>query len=133
GQLAPEEIHAIQHLVASAVESLTPNRVTIADDQGSLLAAAVGDGTDASVIAGEADERTTAVEARLSQRIQDLLNNVVGDGRARVQVSAELDMTHVTKTAETFDPNGQVVRSTQTKETSSASTQAGTDGKVSAS
>jgi flagellar M-ring protein FliF len=133
GQLAPEEIHAIQHLVASAVESLTPNRVTIADDQGNLLAAAVGDGTDASVIAGETDERTTAVEARLSQRIQDLLNNVVGDGRARVQVSAELDMTHVTKTAETFDPNGQVVRSTQTKETSSASTQAGNDGKVSAS
>jgi flagellar M-ring protein FliF len=133
GQLAPEEIRAIQHLVASAIEGLTPNRVTIADDQGTLLAAGVGDGNDSSIIAGEADERVTGVEARLTQRIQDLLGNVVGDGRARVQVSAELDMTHVTKTAETFDPNGQVVRSTQTKDVSSAATQAGNDGKVSAS
>jgi len=133
GQLAPEEIHAVQHLVASAVEGLTPNHVTIADDQGNLLAAAVGDGTDSSVIAGEADDRTAAVEGRLTQRIEDLLANVVGDGRARVQVSAELDMTHVTRTAETFDPNGQVVRSTQTRDVSSSQNQPGNDGKVSAS
>ncbi len=133
GQLAPEEIRAIQHLVASAVEGLTPNHVTIADDQGNLLAAGVGDDSDASVIAGEADERTVGVESRLTQRIQDLLGNIVGDGRARVQVSAELDLTHITKTAETFDPNGQVVRSTQTKDTTNNSTQPGNDGKVSAS
>ena len=133
GQLAAEEIRAIQHLVASAVEGLTPNRVTIADDTGNLLAAGAGDGNDASVIAGQADERKLGLENRLRTSIEGLLANIVGDGRARVEVSADLDLTHVTKTAQTFDPNGQVVRSTQTKDIANNSTDAKDSGQVSAS
>ncbi|MEO8758340.1 MAG: flagellar basal-body MS-ring/collar protein FliF [Devosia sp.] len=133
GQLAAEEIRAIQHLVASAVEGLTPNRVTIADDTGNLLAAGAGDGNDASVIAGEADERKLGLENRLRTSIEGLLANIVGDGRARVEVSADLDLTHVTKTAQTFDPNGQVVRSTQTKDVANNSNDAKDSGQVSAS
>ena len=74
------------------------------------------------MIAGEAEERTLGVENRLRTRIEDLLANVVGAGRARVQVSAELDLERSTKTAETFDPDGQVVRSTQTRELANSST-----------
>jgi flagellar M-ring protein FliF len=133
GQLAAEEIRAIQHLVASAVEGLTPNRVTIADDTGNLLAAGAGDGNESSVIAGEADERRVGLENRLRTSIEGLLANIVGEGRARVEVSADLDLTHVTKTAQTFDPNGQVVRSTQTKAVASNSTDAKDSGQVSAS
>jgi flagellar M-ring protein FliF len=133
GSLSQGEIGAIQHLVASAVEGLTPSRVTIADDQGNLLAAGSGAADDPSVLAGEADQRVVDVENRMKTRIEELLANVVGDGRARVQVSADLDLTHMTKTQETFDPNGQVVRSTNTKEISNSSTQAGTNGQVSAS
>ncbi len=133
GQLLPEEIGAIQHVVASAVEGLTPNRVTIADDSGNLLATGVGDENSDTVLAGQEDDRVVAVENRLKTRIEDLLANVVGDGRARVQVSADLDLTRVTKTSDTFDPNGQVVRSTQTKDTNSQSGGGATDGKVSAS
>jgi flagellar M-ring protein FliF len=132
GELAPEEIRAIQHLVASAVEGLTPNRVTIADDSGNLLAAGAGDDPD-QVLAGEADDRVVGVENRLQGRIESLLANVVGDGRARVQVSADLDLTHVTKTAQTFDPNSQVVRSTQTKTVANTSTDPSQNGQVSAS
>ncbi|MBN9306784.1 MULTISPECIES: flagellar basal-body MS-ring/collar protein FliF [unclassified Devosia] len=134
GQLSNEEIRAIQHLVASAVEGLTPNRVTIADDTGNLLAAGVGDGDDSTVLAGEADERKTGLENRLRTSIEGLLANIVGDGRARVEVSADLDMTRVTKTAQTFDPNGQVVRSTQTESVANNSTDASNNsGQVSAS
>jgi flagellar M-ring protein FliF len=134
GQLSNEEIRAIQHLVASAVEGLTPNRVTIADDTGNLLAAGAGDGSDATVLAGEADERKTGVENRLRTSIEALLANIVGDGRARVQVSADLDMTRVTKTAQTFDPNGQVVRSTQTESVANnSSDKSNNNGQVSAS
>ena len=132
GQLSGEEIRAIQHLVASAVEGMAPNRVTIADDAGNLLAAGVGDNAT-DVLAGEADERVVGVETRLRTRIEDLLANVVGDGRARVQVSADLDLTHITKTAQTFDPNSQVVRSTQTKALANTSTDPGNSGQVSAS
>lgn len=132
GQLAPEEIRAIQHLVASAVEGLEPNRVTIADDTGNLLAAGVGDNQTA-VLAGEADERTVGVENRLQTRIQDMLSNIVGEGRARVNVNATLDLTHITKTAQSFDPNSQVVRSTQTKSIANASNDGANNGQVSAS
>ncbi|HVY52286.1 MAG TPA: flagellar basal-body MS-ring/collar protein FliF [Devosia sp.] len=133
GQLSNEEIRAIQHLVASAVEGLTPNRVTIADDAGNLLAAGVGDGEDSTVLAGEADERKVALENRLRTSIESLLANIVGEGRARVEVSADLDLTRVTKTAQTFDPNGQVVRSTQTKDVANNSTDGAAAGQVSTS
>lgn len=133
GELGSGEIRAIQHLVSSAVEGLTPNRVSIVDDTGNLLAAGIGSEDDSTVLAGEAEERTVGVENRLRQRIEDLLTNVVGDGRARVQVSAELDLTRMTKTAKTFDPESQVVRSTQTKEMANASNAPGANGQVSAS
>src|SRR5690606_31793116 len=124
---------AIQHLVSSAVEGLTPNRVSIVDDAGNLLAAGAGSDDATSILAGEAEERTVAVENRMRQRIEDLLANVVGDGRARVQVSAELDLTRMTRTAKTFDPDGQVVRSTQTRESQNNSNTPAADGQVSAS
>ncbi|MEO7222764.1 MAG: flagellar basal-body MS-ring/collar protein FliF [Devosia sp.] len=133
GELSTGEIRAIQHLVSSAVEGLTPNRVSIVDDTGNLLAAGVGSEDDATVLAGEAEERTVATENRLRQRIEDLLANVVGDGRARVQVSAELDLTRMTKTAKTFDPESAVVRSTSTKEMANSTNAPGADGAVSAS
>jgi len=133
GELAVGEIRAIQHLVSSAVEGLAPNRVSIVDDTGNLLAAGVGSEDDSTVLAGEAEERTVGVENRLRQRIEDLLANVVGDGRARVQVSAELDLTRMTRTAKTFDPESQVVRSTQTRESENSTNAPGADGQVSAS
>src|SRR5262249_19127617 len=64
---------------------------------------------------------------------EGLLANIVGEGRARVEVSADLDMTHITKTAQTFDPNGQVVRSTQTENVANNSTDGNNSGQVSAS
>lgn len=120
GQLSSNEINAIQHLVASAIEGLTPDRVAIVDEAGQLLAS--GDGSDAnSLVPGDAEERTLGVESRLRTRVEDLLANVVGPGRARVQVSAELNLSRSTTTSETFDPDGQVVRSSQSKETDNKS------------
>jgi flagellar M-ring protein FliF len=130
GELSNGEIRAIQHLVASAIEGLTPNRVSIIDGTGRLLASGAG-GSEESILAGELGERTLGVEERLRGRIEDLLANVVGAGRARVQVSAELDLSRSTKTSEVFDPNGQVVRSTQTREGENASTQPSPSGQVS--
>lgn len=115
GELSTGEIRAVQQLVASAIEGLSTNRVSIVDDNGRLLASGAGTGDD-TLIAGEIQERTLGMEARLRARIEELLTNVVGGGRARVQVSAELDLNRLTRTSETYDPNGQVVRSAQTRE-----------------
>lgn len=132
GELSSGEIRAIQHLVASAVEGLTPDRVAIVDDAGQLLAS--GGADDGSTqIAGEADERVAGVEDRLKSRVEAMLDNVVGPGHARVQVSAALNLDRSTKTTETFDPNGQVVHSTQTKSVSNQSNGGAADGAVSVS
>jgi len=127
GQLAGGEIRAIQHLVASAIEGLTPSRVSIVDDQGNLLASGSGDETQGA-LAGEAAERTLGFENRLRTRVEDMLANIVGAGRARVEVSAEIDYNRSTTTQETFDPESQVVRSSQVRETEN--TTAGTNGQV---
>lgn len=130
GELNAGEIRAIQHLVASAIEGMTPNRVSIVDDSGRLLASGAGSSDDA-VIAGEIEERTLGVESRLRTRVEDLLANVVGAGRARVQVSAELDLSRSTITSEVFDPEGQVVRSSQSREVENAASGPGNSGEVS--
>lgn len=118
GALEPAQIRAIQHLVASAVEGMKPSRVSIVDEKGALLGG--GQDEDPNGVVGVAmQERTTAFERRLESQIESIIGSIVGQGRARVRVSAELDYNRVTQTSEAFDPNGQVVRSTQTKEESS--------------
>ena len=127
GELASGEIRAIQHMVASAIEGLTPTRVSIVDDQGNLLASGTGDDADGAM-SGEAAERTLGFENRLRTRVEDMLANIVGAGRARVEVSAEIDFNRSTTTQETFDPESQVVRSSQVRETENLT--AGADGQV---
>ncbi|WP_425033086.1 flagellar basal-body MS-ring/collar protein FliF [Pelagibacterium sp.] len=129
GQLSAGEIRAVQHLVASAIEGLSPNAVSIVDSSGSLLASGSGEG-EVSITAQAVEERTLGVETRMRSRLEELLASVVGLGRARVQVSAELDLNRSTRTSETFDPDGQVVRSTQTVETGDQSNGPGGAGQV---
>nr|WP_210316396.1 flagellar basal-body MS-ring/collar protein FliF [Devosia oryzisoli] len=127
GELSAGEIRAIQHLVSSAIEGLTPSRVAIVDDKGNLLAAGTGE-ADSGILSGQADEKRLGFENRLRTRLEDMLSNVVGPGRARVEVAAELDFNRSTTTQETFDPDGQVVRSTQTSESENQTN--GADGQV---
>ncbi|WP_449394483.1 flagellar basal-body MS-ring/collar protein FliF [Devosia riboflavina] len=115
GALSNGEIRAIQHLVASAIEGLSPQRVSIVDDAGNLLASGTED-DGLGAMSGQAEERSLAFENRIRTRVEDMLANVVGAGRARVEISAEMDFNRSTVTEETFDPEGQVVRSTQTRE-----------------
>jgi flagellar M-ring protein FliF len=53
---------------------------------------------------------------------------VVGPGRARVQLSADFDFNRITETFDKFDPEGRVLRSSQTREESSAT--GGQEGQV---
>lgn len=115
GALEAQQIRAIRHLVASAVNGLKPQRVSIVDESGQLLAD--GAATDADQAVG--DERRTAFEKRMRKQVEDIVSSVVGSGRARVQLSADFDFNKVTQTSDKFDPEGRVLRSTQTREESS--------------
>jgi flagellar M-ring protein FliF len=118
GALEPQQIRAIRHLVASAVSGLKPQRVSIVDETGQLLAD--GEAGDNENVAG--DERRTAYEKRLRNEVEAIVSSVVGAGRARVQLSADFDYNKITQTSDKFDPEGRVLRSSQTREESSSTT-----------
>ena len=120
-RLSPGQVQAVQHLVAAAVPDLDPGRVSIVDDRGSLLSRA-GD-ADGATAANLAEARS-GFETRMKSAIERLLEQSVGPGAVRAEVSAELNFDRVTTNQETFDPDSQVARSTQTREESSASTDA---------
>jgi len=117
GTLDAAQIRAIRHLVASAVNGLKPQRVSIVDEAGQLLA----DGSVNDVEQAVGDERRMAFEKRLRKQVEDIVSSVVGQGRARVELSADFDYNKITQTSDRFDPEGRVLRSTQTREESSAS------------
>lgn len=123
-----EQVGAIRNLVASAVPNLKPSDVTIVDDRNHLLAAG-GDESANGLGAAHRDE----VEDTLRKRITDIVEGVVGPGAARVTVTADLDQTSTTKEQIQFDPDGQVVRSTQTSESNDKTADPNTNGAVTAS
>jgi flagellar M-ring protein FliF len=116
GTLEPQQIRAIRHLVASAVSGLKPQRVSSVDEAGQLLAD--GEGSDNDNVVG--DERRAAYEKRMRNEVEAIVSSVVGAGRARVQLSADFDYNKVTQTSDSFDPEGRVLRSSQTREESSS-------------
>jgi len=119
GALEPQQVRAIRHLVATAVSGLKPERVSVIDETGKLLA----DGAAKSdpVEGAGADERKAAYEKRLREQVEAIVSSVVGPGHARVEITADFDLNRITQTSDKFDPDGRVVRSSQTREESSSS------------
>ncbi len=127
GTLETQQVRAIRHLIASAVNGLKPDRVSVVDEAGQLLADGAND-HDAATAAG-ADERKISYEKRMREQVEGIVTSVVGPGRARVQLTADFDFNRITQTSDKFDPDGRVVRSSQTREEQSAS--GGTEQQVS--
>jgi flagellar M-ring protein FliF len=119
GTLEPGQVRAIRHLVATAVNGLRPQRISVVDETGSLLADGADDDPTGSTVV---DERQVALENRLRKQVEGIVNSLVGPGHARVQVNADFDFNRITETSDKYDPDGRVVRSSQTREESSATT-----------
>ncbi len=131
GRLDRGQIQAVQHLVATAVAGLKPDRISIIDDRGTLLSRG-GDGGGENVAALNAEERRVSFEGRLNRTIEQLIEPSVGIGNVRAEVRAQMDFDRVVTNEEIYDPEGQVVRSTQSiseannnKETDSAAVTVG--------
>ena len=117
------QVKAIQHLTASAVDGLTPGKVSIVDEQGTLLASGADDDDNGMLNMG-LEDRNSAYENKLRTQLEQIVQRIVGPDKARVEVAAELDFSRITQTSDTFDPESQVVRSTQTVEETSANSNA---------
>jgi flagellar M-ring protein FliF len=123
---SPDQVRAIQNLVAGAVPGLKPDRVTVVDQHAKTLS---GGETG---IAAEADGRKSAVEQRIAKQVKGLVEGMVGVGKARVNVTADLELARVTVQQETFDPDGQVIRSESTTDENARENQPQASGEASA-
>jgi flagellar M-ring protein FliF len=130
GRLPRNQVSAIQSLVASAVPGMRPTRVSVVDDRGALLARGTGDGEEGASGVSAAtgtDERRVEMEQRLARKIEEQLERAVGPGRVRAEVSLEMDFDRIVTNSESFDPEGQVIRSQQTVTETSDSTESGSN------
>ena len=104
-----EHIAAIVNLVAGSVPMMTKSGVTVVDQNGNLLT-----GSDAKTDTDRMSDQydyTDRVEERLSRRVSSLISPIVGQGRYRTEVSADLDFSSVEQAEELFNPEQQAVRS----------------------
>lgn len=115
-RLAPSQVLAIQHLAAAAVPGLKPSRISIVDGRGNLLAKGSKEGNTPQMMAARADEMRLAYENRIARKVEAILAKTLGPGKVRAQVTADMDFDRVTTATEKYDPDGRVVRSTQTIE-----------------
>lgn len=112
--LEADQASAIVHLVAASVPNLVATDVTLIDQNGRLLSSSAARPENA--VADTQYKYTRQLEDNFKRRIEELLTPLVGAGRVRAEVAADVDFTYVEETRESFDPNRSVVRSEQINE-----------------
>ena len=121
-RLAPANVQAIDHLVASAVEGLSPDAVSVLDMNGNLLGRPKTPGTLDGPEASEASlDYRHKIEADLISKINSTLEPLLGANKFRAGVSVECDFTGGEQSEEIFDPARSVMLSSQRTEDSSGS------------
>ena len=109
GRPEQEQISAIVNLVAGSIPMMNKEGVTVVDQNGNLLTGKESKG-DADRM-GDQYDYTSRVEERLTRSVASLISPIVGDGRYRAEVSADLDFSSVEQAEELFNPEQQAVRS----------------------
>ena len=127
-RLPRSQVEGITHLVASSVEGLEPDNVTVVDSRGNILSS---NRTSDPIFGMTANQMETqrGVEQYLAKKAQSLLDRVLGAGNSIVRINSELNLDRIESTIETFDPENAVVRSEErlqdTHQTIPSSEQAG--------
>jgi flagellar M-ring protein FliF len=108
----PAQVKAIMNLVASSVPGMKMADVTVVDQHGNLLS--TGEESAELLLAEKQHKYSQDVESGVIKRINSILEPVVGSGKFRAEVSADIDFTAVEQAAETFNPDLPAIRSEQT-------------------
>jgi len=113
--LSKSQLAGITHLVASSVEGLKPENISIIDYNGNLLTSQSESDVLAGLTSSQLEVRKN-VEGYLEKKAQSMLDGVIGRGKTIVRVTAELDFQQVETTSELYDPNSSVIRSEEKTE-----------------
>ncbi|TIH06599.1 flagellar basal-body MS-ring/collar protein FliF [Pseudomonas leptonychotis] len=109
--LEPSQVMAIVNLVASSVPEMDKAQVTVVDQKGNLLS----DIQEMSelTMAGKQFDYSRRMESLFTQRVHNILQPVLGSGRYKAEVSADVDFSAVESTSEMFNPDQPALRSEQ--------------------
>jgi flagellar M-ring protein FliF len=110
--ISREQVAAIVNLVAGSVPEMNKSKVTVVDQRGNLLSN--NDETDEDRMVSKEFDYSRKLEKTINERINNILNPIMGAERFRSEVSADVDFTQIEETEELFNPDMQVVRSEQT-------------------
>ena len=113
GRIDKAQVRAIRNLVAAAVPDLKPTRISVVDDRGNLHASGADERDARAGAAATLADMRAEQEARLKRAVETLLERSVGPGNVRAEVTADIDFDRITTNSESYDPDGQVIRSTQ--------------------
>lgn len=128
--LEAAQVTAIVHMVSSSVPNLGSQQVTVVDQKGMLLTN--GDANRQMAMSSAQFEYTQKLEASLTQRIERILEPLLGAESVRAQVSADIDFTTSEQTQESYNPDALALRSNQlSEERSSSSSDGGIPGALS--
>ncbi|MBS3805095.1 MAG: flagellar M-ring protein FliF [Oleiphilaceae bacterium] len=129
-RLEEEQIAAITNLVAGSIPEMSKDNVTIIDQNGRLLSARERN-TDRRRMEDQYDFNSR-VEERLNSRIASMINPIIGDGRFRTQVTADLNFSSVEQAEELFNPGQNAIRSeSESSESLGAGAMGGVPGALS--
>lgn len=112
--LSPEQIRGIRYLVASSVEGLDADRVTVVDDRGKILSR-MG---DQAGVSEEMMELKGKIEEDMESRIDSILSKVVGQARVIAKVDVTLNNRQISSVEETVDADKTAIRSLTSEEES---------------
>ena len=112
-----QQIVSVQSLIASAVPGLKSRSVAVIDSNGNLLAKGGSEGDD--MLSLKTEDLRKNYEIRLKNKIEEQVSRIVGYGKVTAIVTAEMDFDRVNTNEEIYNPEGQVLRSTQSTQESS--------------
>lgn len=114
--LNPEQVKGIQYLVASAVENLDSEKVTVVDSRGKVLSKNRVDSS--ATLSNDLIELKQKTETQLEERIESILERVVGSGKVMARVDATLNSQMMNAVEEQYDADKIATRSVQSEEES---------------
>lgn len=115
GSLSPGAVRSIQSLVANAVEGLNSNHVSVVDNNGNVLSKQRSEDDIMADSAGIVEYRQK-MERYFSDKVESMLEHVVGAGNAVVRVATEIDASRVSMMHEDFSDDGSVLREQKIRE-----------------
>ena len=107
-----KSVEGIVALVARAIEGLTPDNVTLLDNNGRLLSDSAGSNSGGA--ASTQLEFKNELENRLANKAEELLSRLLGPGRAIVRVTADVNFKHIREKKESFSPEEKYVKTEKT-------------------